>query len=227
MNKSALKNGMHVKLRDGSIREYYKGYFIGVEYNGLGYIDFYDIDLKHDIESKLDIMEVFDEDNNTIWERGKEVDWDKVPVGTKVLVKSDYDDEYKEEIFLCSNGYGDYLTYNRTVGLQRWNYCKLAEQAKEEVTFYDIEKGMNKFPVLDISKISLATEVDKLTEETHEFINAIANNDEENMIEEFFDVIQVMINILGRYELTDKLEDGLQDHIEKLARRGWNIEIWL
>ena len=86
---------------------------------------------------------------------------------------------------------------------------------------------MNKFPILDISKISLVEEVGKLTEETHEFINAIANNDEENMIEEALDVIQVLVNILGRYELTDKLDDGLQDHIEKLASRGWEIEEWI
>lgn len=86
---------------------------------------------------------------------------------------------------------------------------------------------MNKFPVLDISKISLATEVDKLTEETHEFINAIVNNDEENMIEEALDVLQVVINILYRYELTDKLEEGLKIHIEKLKSRGWEIEKYL
>lgn len=86
---------------------------------------------------------------------------------------------------------------------------------------------MNKFPILDISQISLATEVDKLTEETHEFINAIVNNDEENMIEEALDVFQVVINILYRYELTDKLEEGLKIHIEKLKSRGWEIEKYL
>lgn len=86
---------------------------------------------------------------------------------------------------------------------------------------------MNKFPILDISQISLATEVDKLTEETHEFINAIVNNDEENMIEEALDVFQVVINILYRYELTDKLEEGLKIHIEKLKSRGWEIEKWI
>ena len=85
----------------------------------------------------------------------------------------------------------------------------------------------NKFPILDISKISLVEEVDKLTEETHEFINAIINNDEDNMIEEALDVFQVVINILYRYELTDKLEEGLQVHIEKLKSRGWNIEKYL
>ena len=86
---------------------------------------------------------------------------------------------------------------------------------------------MNKFPILDISEISLATEVDKLTEETHEFINAIANNDEDNMIEEALDVNQVRVNILHRYELTDKLDEGLKIHIEKLKSRGWNIEKYL
>lgn len=85
----------------------------------------------------------------------------------------------------------------------------------------------NRFPVLDITHISLATEVDKLSEETHEFINAVSNNDEDNMIEEFFDVIQVVINILYRYELTDKLEEGLKIHIEKLKSRGWNIDKYL
>ena len=86
---------------------------------------------------------------------------------------------------------------------------------------------MNKFPILDISKISLVEEVDKLSEETHEFINAISNNDEDNMIEEAFDIFQVVINILDRYKLIDKLDDGLQDHIKKLVSRGWNIEKWL
>lgn len=86
---------------------------------------------------------------------------------------------------------------------------------------------MSKFPILDISKISLVEEVDKLTEETHEFINAITNNDEDNMIEEALDVIQVLVNILYRYELIDKLEEGLKIHIEKLKSRGWNIEKYL
>ena len=86
---------------------------------------------------------------------------------------------------------------------------------------------MNKFPILDISKISLVEEVDKLTEETHEFINAIVNNDEDNMIEEFYDVVQVMVNILHRYELTDKLEEGLSLHNKKMVNRKWEIEKWI
>lgn len=96
----------------------------------------------------------------------------------------------------------------------------------DEVEEFEIDNKIQ-FPILDISEISLATEVDKLTEETHEFINAISNNDEDNMIEEALDVIQVLVNILHRYELTDKLEEGLKVHIEKLKSRGWEIEKWI
>lgn len=151
MNKSDLKNGMHVKLRNGSIREYYKGYFIGVEYNELGYIDFYDIDLKHNTESKLDIMKVFDEDNNTIWER-EEVDWSKVPKDTKVLVSYDGKQWFKRYFFkykydMCYT-FPDGLTswsVNEENGVIAWKYYKLAEKPKEEVTFYDVNKKMDSY----------------------------------------------------------------------------------
>lgn len=134
MNKSDLKDGMYVKLSDGSIREYYKGYFMGVEYNELGYIDFYDIDLKHNTESELDIMKVFDEDNNTIWERGKEVDWSKVPKDTKVLVSHDGKQWFKRYFFkykydMCYT-FPDGRTswsVNEENGVIAWKYCKLAE----------------------------------------------------------------------------------------------------
>ena len=144
MNKSALKNGMHVKLRDGSIREYYKGYFIGVEYNELGCIDFYDIDLKHNTESELDIMKVFDEDNNTIWER-EEVDWSKVPVGTIVKVSDDKIEWFNAYFIKKSSPITAFYVISAEGKLSDWSYCKLAEKPKEEVTFYDIEKEMNQY----------------------------------------------------------------------------------
>lgn len=87
---------------------------------------------------------------------------------------------------------------------------------------------MDKFPILDISKISLVEEVDKFTEETHEFINAIMNNDEENIIEEAFDIIQVVVNILDKCNITVKdLEKGLEEHTEKMIKRGWKIKKYI
>lgn len=145
MNKSDLKNGMHVKLRNGSIREYYKGYFIGVEYNELGYIDFYDIDLKHNTESELDIMKVFDEDNNTIWERGKEVDWSKVPVGTKVKVSDDEIEWFNAYFIKKLSPIADFHVINAEGKLSDWSYCKLAEEPKEEVTVGKLETGLKQF----------------------------------------------------------------------------------
>lgn len=144
MNKSALKNGMHVKLRDGSIREYYKGYFIGVEYNELGCIDFYDIDLKHNTESELDIMKVFDEDNNTIWER-EEVDWSKVPVGTIVKVSDDKIEWFNAYFIKKSSPITAFYVISAEGKLSDWSYCKLAEKPKEEVTFYDVNKKMDSY----------------------------------------------------------------------------------
>ncbi|HBI91278.1 MAG TPA: hypothetical protein DDY58_01895 [Terrisporobacter glycolicus] len=117
--------------------------------------------------------------------------------------------------------------------LNEWICCSVCNKKDDcecKCNYYEFEECSDrkiKFPVLDISKISLVTEVDKLTEETHEFINAIVNNDEDNMIEEALDVFQVVINILYRYELTDKLEEGLKIHIEKLKSRGWEIEKWV
>ena len=92
-----------------------------------------------------------------------------------------------------------------------------------------IDKYENiQFPILDISEISLATEVDKLTEETHEFINAISNNDIENTIEEAFDIFQVVINILDKCDITtENLEEGLEKHTEKIIGRGWKIKKYI
>ena len=149
MNKSDLKDGMHVKLRNESIREYYKGYFIGVEYIELVYIDFYNTDLKHNTESELDIMKVFDEgNNNTIWQR-EEIDWSKVPIDAKVLVSSGGKHWFKRYFAKYENGmcctFPDGFTswtVREGYELIDWKYYKLAEEPKEEVTFDDVDEKM-------------------------------------------------------------------------------------
>jgi len=149
MNKSDFKNGMHVKLRDGSLREYYKGYFIGVEYKEHSYIDFYDIDLKNNQNDRLDIVKVFNENNNTIWKR-EEIDWSKVPVGTKVLV-SDNENNWYEHLFIDYEiNLNDEIIKFKAIDIKSkqihsWKYCKLAEEPKEEVTSDDIGKEMKSY----------------------------------------------------------------------------------
>lgn len=63
-----------------------------------------------------------DEFLKLIWEH-KEVDWSKVTVETKVLVS---DVSSAKEI-------------------STWEYCKLAEESKEEVAFDDIDKEMDEY----------------------------------------------------------------------------------
>ena len=84
-----------------------------------------------------------------------------------------------------------------------------------------------KYPVLDISKYTTLEEMNKLQEEVQEFKVAILLDDEDNMLEEALDVMQVLFNILNRYELTDYLEEALYLHKKKLASRGWRLDKYI
>ena len=83
---------------------------------------------------------------------------------------------------------------------------------------------MSKFPVLNTDEYSILTEYSKLTEEVQEFIGA---TNKDNLVEEFFDVIQVMVNIMDKNNLLDALPDGLDKHIDKMNVRNWIIKKWL
>lgn len=87
-----------------------------------------------------------------------------------------------------------------------------------------MNRDTKSFPVLDTDKYSILTEYAKLTEEVQEFIGS---PDKENLIEEFYDVIQVLVNIIDKNNLLNELPKGLDLHIEKLKKRGWNIKRWL
>lgn len=84
-----------------------------------------------------------------------------------------------------------------------------------------------KYPVLDISKYTTLEEMNKLQEEVQEFKVAILLDDEDNMLEEALDVMQVIFNILNRYELTDYLDEALYLHKKKLASRGWKLDKYI
>ena len=86
---------------------------------------------------------------------------------------------------------------------------------------------LNKFPILDIDTITTNKELEKLQEEVNEFIEATENNDIDNMREEFFDTIQVLLNVMDRYGLLDDLENDLDVHVDKLIKRGWEINKYI
>lgn len=153
MKKNDLKNGYIVDLR-------VNGYRRVVLFNELlideadGYerasslIKKYRDDLTHRSDSNLDIMKVYDEHMELLWER-EEVDWSKVPTGTKVLV-SDIDEKEQEGYFI------DYKTNNEFYKFHvlikkgdlyescHWEHCKLAEEPKEVISYGEMIKGVLK-----------------------------------------------------------------------------------
>ena len=65
----------------------------------------------------------------------------------------------------------------------------------------------------------------KLDEEYEEFLSSIEFVDNDNALEEFYDVIQVMVNILDRMGITTKeIESAYFKHHRKLLDRGWEFK---
>ena len=65
----------------------------------------------------------------------------------------------------------------------------------------------------------------KLDEEYEEFLSAIEFVDNDNALEEFYDVIQVMVNILDKMGITTKeIESAYFKHHRKLLDRGWEFK---
>ena len=98
------------------------------------------------------------------------------------------------------------------------------------VTINDIvrneEKASNKNSIgirfLDRNKLPNEKEqIIKVVEEMYEFINA---KNDENQLEEFYDLVQASLNLLQIRNFTLKeIQEAEQKHIEKLRERGWNI----
>ena len=77
---------------------------------------------------------------------------------------------------------------------------------------------------LDIN-VSLEEEIDKLYEETEEFICGAVGGDKENAIEEFWDSVQVKLNIMDMVGISMKeVYEGLNKHIDKMKERGYTFK---
>ena len=87
-------------------------------------------------------------------------------------------------------------------------------------------KNAIQLKVLDLpSAETIFTELAKVEEETKEFREAILENDFENTIEEFHDVIQAMLSAynLAGYDVKELIK-GQEGHFEKLKNRGWKFK---
>ena len=93
------------------------------------------------------------------------------------------------------------------------------------------------FPVLDTSNETIVTEYEKLLEEIEELKEAILvhtgsiediNKNKENLIEESFDVIQVIINLLDKLGISSKdKQEAYKKHVEKMIERGWDVKTYM
>ena len=80
------------------------------------------------------------------------------------------------------------------------------------------------YPVSNES-LNLDELMEKFEEEYEEFLSAIEFADDDNALEEFYDVIQVMVNILDKVGITTKeIESAYFKHHRKLLERGWEFK---
>lgn len=99
----------------------------------------------------------------------------------------------------------------------------LCEKCAEELDKFN-------FPILDTSEITIKEELSKFDEEVKELKEAIelfTSNGLiplDDVIEESYDVIQVVINLIYKLGLMDYMQEGLEKHIDKLKDRGWKFK---
>lgn len=146
MKKSDLKDGMIVELRNGKRRLVWAKVLYNVNDTGsklyiANSLDGYDEALLNKYNRDLDIMEVT-YDNKSLWER-EQTDWNKVPLGTKVICW-DFDGETPHEgRFIRYRGYESIHKFEVLVEDDIdicWKYCELAEKPKEEVSYKELKK---------------------------------------------------------------------------------------
>lgn len=161
MNKSDLKDFMVVKFRGFEDLGIITGgnilcKFGNGDYNIL-YLEYYNSDLRSDDgQFEYDIMSVYKitspnilftfehkdfKEMELIWKR-EEVDWSKVPIGTKVKVSDDKIEWFNAYFIkkLAPIEDTNFYVINAEGKLSDWSYCKLAEKPKEEVTKEELKE---------------------------------------------------------------------------------------
>lgn len=150
MKKSDLKNGMSFECRgkakyfiiNGKIYRD-KGTLIptGVfEERMKGYSE--DLLALHS-DRKMDIMKIYDVDDKLIWER-EEIDWSKIPVDTKVLVRNSQDQEWECRYFAKYENGKIYTFVHGATSWSSWSTGELSSVISwEEAKLIENEKVEN------------------------------------------------------------------------------------
>ena len=75
------------------------------------------------------------------------------------------------------------------------------------------------------NRLEMAFFVDKLKEEFREVIKAYVKKDSDNFLEEIFDVLQVVVDILAKLEMNEPdMKKAIEMHNAKLKKRGFELE---
>mgnify|MGYP006928570824 FL=1 len=147
MKKSEITNGMIFELRTGSTYYGIEGmvYTKTIKHTLVpcetlrDFLETYEDDLTSKYTPKLDIVKIFDNEGKMIWNIDQ-IDWSKVPIDTKVLVKNSENREWDRryfagfingEVTTFSNGMTSWSTSrpNNPI-LVSWKYAKLAHNEK-------------------------------------------------------------------------------------------------
>lgn len=159
MKKSDLRNGMVVELSNGDIKLVLQDnrcerlVLVNPINNRWLYLDDYSDNLTYpqrdsDDISDDDIDKIFesytkymwDLDKGLLWER-KEIDWSKVLVGTKVMVRNDINSKWiNNAIFIEKTNQGKFKILSKDKDcFSIWKYCELVEEPSKEVTLKELE----------------------------------------------------------------------------------------
>mgnify|MGYP007007463252 FL=1 len=150
MNKSDLKNGMIYKIRNG-----YSFYIILNRVHRLNdknnpdigalddILEYYYDDLTHKENRWNDIMIIKDVNGKLLWKR-EEIDWTRIPVDTKILVRDSDNKEWNRRYFAKYKNGKVYTFMNNgtswnTTLMKMWEQAKL-EEPSEKVTLEELHK---------------------------------------------------------------------------------------
>lgn len=165
MEKKDLKNGMVVEITREGIE---KVLFLVLNERLIGEYEYWDINsfdenMKntllediyiskvYNIKKPYNLSEIFAlEDLELIWEKEKEIDWNKVPEGTKVQVSDFRDDcDWVNRYFRSCNPKGfpfftfevwnrdkDKFTKKGFEGREQWKFCKIHPEVKIKEEWY-------------------------------------------------------------------------------------------
>lgn len=140
MNKRDLRDGMMLKLRNNNIYSLLHGNLLELKVNNNykiiasmhDYNDkFENCNINLDDPSILDVTNIYDKDLELLWER-EEVDWSKVPFGTKVVCWNDDNRKYEGKFLgYDANGIHKYIIFVDVEHITDWKNCELVEELTE------------------------------------------------------------------------------------------------